>query len=136
MTLQWIDRTAGVAYVSLRNRLWAFHEFLNAVEQLIAHPDWRPGMPVVEDIRELTCPIPPNCVEEWRAYVAERGPMLDGCRWAVVRRDTDSPMVSVLEAAARDAAPHGVLLEQFSNMVDAHLWVGSATVRCTAQSGT
>ena len=66
---------------------------------------------------------PPNCVEQWRWYVGERRGVLSGCRWAIVRRDDDPGLLSILNTAAEDAAPHAVVLQQFTNMVDAHLWV-------------
>ena len=131
-TLQWIDRTAGIAYVTVRQPLRAFREFLDAIDALIAHPEWRPGMPVIEDLREASSTPPPNCETEWRAYVAARGPLLRGCRWAVVTEATHAPLTPVLETAAADAAG-ALTLQRFSNMVDAHLWVmGSSLNRIGA----
>jgi hypothetical protein len=127
-TLQWIDRTAGVAYVTVRQPLIAFREFLDAIDALIAHPDWHPGMPVIEDLREASITPPANCQTEWRAYVAARGPLLGGCRWAVVTEARHAPLTPVLETAAADAAG-AVSLQRFSNMVDAHEWaMGSCSV--------
>ena len=122
MVQQWIDASAGLAYISVGAQLNAFDEFLSAIEKLIANPEWRPGMPVVEDIRQCLWIPPATAVEEWRSYVAKHQALLEGCRWAVVTR-SESSVVSILDAAAHDAAPNGVVLRQFTNMVDAHLWV-------------
>ena len=122
MVQQWIDASAGLAYISVGGQLDAFDEFLDAIEKLISHPEWRAGMPVVEDIRQCLWIPPAAAVEAWRSYVARHQALLEGCRWAVVTRG-DSSVVSILDAAAHDAAPVGVVLKQFTNMVDAHLWV-------------
>jgi hypothetical protein len=119
----WIDTNAGLAHISVGGQLNAFREFLDAIEQLISHPDWQPGMPVVEDLRQCYWIPPPPAIEEWRAYVAKRQPALEGCRWAVVTGGSNPIVVSILGAATKDAAPKGVILKQFKNLLDAHLWV-------------
>jgi len=121
-TAQWIDQATGVAYISVLSKIQEFKEFLDAVEQLISDPKWRPGMPVIEDLRG--CPwIPPDTsIEEWRRYVTARETSLGGCRWAVVRNGVRSRLESLLDAAEEDAASGGVALQRFTNMADAHLW--------------
>jgi hypothetical protein len=121
MTLHWIDAIAGVAYVCVRDRLPRFDEFLNAIESLIRHPQWRPGMPIVEDLREWRGQPPANCLEDWRTYVADRRRFLEGCRWAVVRRAEDRMLADILDAAGSQV-PGGVLLRQFDDMTHAHVW--------------
>jgi hypothetical protein len=109
MVQQWIDASAGLAYISVGGQLDAFDEFLDAIEKLISHPEWRAGMPMVEDIRQCLWIPPAAAVEAWRSYVARHQALLEGCRWAVVTRG-DSSVVSILDAAAHDAAPVGVVL--------------------------
>jgi hypothetical protein len=121
MTLHWIDAVAGVAYVCVRDRLPRFDEFLNAIESLIRHPQWRPGMPIVEDLREWRGQPPDYCLEDWRTYVADRHRFLEGCRWAVVRR-ADDRKLDILDAAGSEVRS-GVLLRQFDDMTHAHVWV-------------
>jgi excisionase family DNA binding protein len=119
----WIDIQADVAYISVRNLINTFDEFLDGVDGLISQPQWRPGIPVIQDLREC-CWVPPvSSIAEWRAYVAGRQSRLEGCRWAVVSRHEHASVVSLLDAVAQDAVPNGVLLRHFTNMVDAHLWV-------------
>jgi hypothetical protein len=120
MTLHWIDAVAGVAYVCVRDRLPRFDEFLNAIESLIRHPQWRPGMPIVEDLREWRGQPPDTCLEDWRTYVADRHRFLEGCRWAVVRR-ADDRKLDILDAAGSEVRS-GVLLRQFDDMTHAHVW--------------
>ncbi len=120
---QWLDMSIGLAYIVVGPQLKAFSDFLHAIEELIERPAWRPGIPVVEDLRQCQWIPPTRAVEEWRAYVAGRQPQLGGCRWAVVTRGDNSSVVSILDAAAHDAAPNGVTLRRFTSMVDAHLWV-------------
>lgn len=121
MTLHWIDAVAGVAYVCVRDRLPRFDEFLNAIESLIRHPQWRPGMPIVEDLREWRGQPTDNRLEDWRTYVADRHRFLEGCRWAVVRRADDRMLAEILDAAGSEV-PSGVLLRQFDDMTHAHVW--------------
>ena len=64
MVQQWIDASAGLAYISVGAQLNAFDEFLSAIEKLIANPEWRPGMPVVEDIRQCLWIPPATAVED------------------------------------------------------------------------
>ena len=97
MTLHWIDAVAGVAYVCVRDRLTRFEEFLNAIESLIRHPKWRPGMPIVEDLREWRGRPPDNWVEDRHVYMAGRRRFLEGCRWAVVRRVDDRTLADMIE---------------------------------------
>jgi hypothetical protein len=126
MTLHWIDAVAGVAYVCVRDRLPRFDEFLNAIDSLIRHPQWRPGMPIVEDLREWRGQPPDNCVEDWRMYIAGRRRFLEGCRWAVVRRVDDRTLADVLHAAGSETHRNGVLLRQFDDMARAHVWAERA----------
>ena len=125
MTLHWIDAVAGVAYVCVRDRLTRFEEFLNAIESLIRHPKWRPGMPIVEDLREWRGQPPDNWVEDRHVYMAGRRRFLEGCRWAVVRRVDDRTLADILDAAVC-GTPNGVLLRQFDNMARAHVWAQRA----------
>jgi hypothetical protein len=120
---QWIDTVAGVAYISIGSRLESFREFLDAIDKLISHPDWRPGMPVLEDLRRCHWIPPKSAIDEWRAYVAQNRSWLEGCRWAVVRRGLVPAVVAVLDAAAKDAASSGVVLKHFTDMIEAHLWL-------------
>ena len=121
--VQWIDRTAGLAYIIVRGQLGTFQDFLGAVDRLTTHPDWHPGMPVIEDLRQCPWVPPESSIEEWRAFVTSRERLLHGCRWAVVRHNNRSPVVNLLYAAAEASARSGVTLQQFTNMLDAHLWV-------------
>ena len=119
----WLDLSAGLAYIAVGVRFNAFRHFLDAIDRLIANPAWQPGTPVLEDLRDCTWTPPPPAIEEWRAYVARRQPMLNGCRWAVVIRGVNPAVASILDTAAEDAAPAGLLLKRFTNTIDAHLWL-------------
>jgi hypothetical protein len=122
MTYQWIDKATGLGYIAVRGQMLRFIEFLDTIDALTASPEWRPGTPVIEDLRDYHGCCPPNCVEEWRRYVGDRQRVLHGCRWAIVRREDEPHLLSVLDTAAADAEAHGVVLRQFSNMIDAHVW--------------
>src|SRR5919107_5290625 len=109
MKNQWIDTTSGLAYITVHGHMTAFIELLDAIDRLVARPTWKPGTPIIEDLRDYQGCSPPNCVEQWRSYVAERGRVLCGSRWAVVRRDEEPSLLLVLDMAAKDAVPHGVV---------------------------
>ena len=120
---QWIDQTVGVAYISVGDHLEAFDEFLDAIDDLISRPEWRPGMPVVEDLRQCRWIPPPPAIRAWQVYVADRQERLGGCRWAVVSRGDNPVVASILDSAAEYAAPVGITLKHFTNMLKAHIWV-------------
>src|SRR5690349_13453759 len=73
----WLDLSAGLAYITVGVRFNAFRHFLDAIDTLIANPAWQPGTPVLEDLRDCDWTPPPPAIEEWRAYVARRQPMLN-----------------------------------------------------------
>jgi hypothetical protein len=127
--VQWIDKSADTAYITVRGRLETFRQFLDTVGALITQPHWRPGMPVVEDLRECDWDPPPAAIAEWRDFVAKHGRLLQGCRWAVVRRPVASAAEAQLEKAATEAAPPGLELRQFSSMLDAHVWANTGETR-------
>ena len=127
MVFQWIDQVAGLAYVCVRGRLVTFTEFLNSIDALTTNPNWHPGMPILEDLRDFEGDPQPDSVQAWRRYITERAPMLQGCRWAVVRRGENPAMVSVLDTAAQHATTAGVTLRQFTNSIDAHAWLSQAS---------
>lgn len=123
--MQWIDTTLGVGYISVRSHVKTFGEFLDGVDLLISHRHWRPAMPVIQDLRECRWIPPDSFLEEWRAYVDGRRSTLNGCRWAVVHAHHQPIAVSLLKAASDAAAPMGVRLQPFADMIEAHLWVKS-----------
>ena len=96
---------------------------LDAIDTLISNPAWQPGTPVLEDLRDCEWTPPPPALEECRAQVARRQPMLNGCRWAVVIRGGNPTVASILDAAADDATHGGVVLKRFTSTIDAHLWL-------------
>ena len=128
----WIDTTADVAYVAVRGALPHFPTLLALFDRVFADPQWRPDVPIVEDVRELTIRPPATCLSEWRDYVRERRPIVGGCRWAIIAPDTDARLRAILRAAARDAAANGVTMEVFGNMIDAHVWLARRGFACHA----
>jgi hypothetical protein len=92
-------------------------------DNIFSDPRWRPDMPIVEDVREMTVPPPLTCVDEWRAYVRDRQPTLAGVRWAIVAPASDPTLRAVLDQAAADAATGGVTMQVFSHMLEAHSWL-------------
>jgi hypothetical protein len=128
-TTQWIDQMAGIAYISVLSRIQEFRDFLDGVEQLISHPKWQPGMPVIEDLRGCQWIPPDTSIAEWRSYVAAHKTSLGGCRWAVVRDGATSRVEPLLDAAEDDAALSGLVLQRFTSMVEAHVWARHAARR-------
>ena len=83
--MHWIDEMVGVAYISVRGPLATFRDFVDAVDDLLAHPRWRAGMPIVEDLRPCPWDPPSGALHEWRAYVARRRPFLEGSTQPIFR---------------------------------------------------
>jgi hypothetical protein len=125
-TIQWIDTRLGFAYICVPVHLAAFADFLDGVDRLLADVNWRPGMPVVEDLRECEWVPPASAAQEWQVYLGDRRRLLNGCRWAVVSPHYAAIAVSLLDAAAAEADRYGIVLQRFTRMSDAHLWLGGA----------
>lgn len=120
----WIDSTAHVAYIAVRGALTEFREVLAVFDKLFADPRWKPDMPIVSDVRELTAhPSASSIVDHWRAYVRQHHPLVSGGHWAIVARDGDTHLREALSAAAVDAASSQVTMQIFSSMTDAHVWL-------------
>ena len=122
--LYWIDTAVGVAYVRVFGALSHFPDLLSVFDNIFSDPRWRPDMPIVEDVREMTVRPPLTCLDEWRVYVRKRRQTVSGVRWAIVAPDTDTALRTMLDRAVADAAACGVKMRIFSRMLDAHMWLG------------
>jgi len=125
MIRHWIDSTGTLAYLVVRGQVVRFRDFLDHVEALIRQPDWTPGTPILEDLREFSGGAPPNCVREWREFVVVNHERIAGCHWAVIVAERQPDLLRVLELAAQDASPYGVVLRPFTDSLHAHAWAAS-----------
>lgn len=122
MTCQWIDEVAGVAYLRVDGPALPMDKFLGLLDGLLVHPKWRRGMPVIQDIRGLTSTPPVSCVIDWSDYLLARGPMLHGCRIAVVARGDDPVLDSVVEECGAVSGSEYISVAMFRDMSAAHQW--------------
>jgi hypothetical protein len=102
-------------------------QFLELLDGLLFHPEWQRGMPVIQDIRGLTTTPPLSCIIDWSDYLQARGPLLQGCRIAVVVSGNDPILDSVVEECGAVNGSECVSVAMFRDMDAAHQWaVGSA----------
>jgi hypothetical protein len=121
--IYWIDTSVNVAYVRVLGALSHFPDLLDVFDKIFSDPRWSPEIAIVEDVREMTERPPLTCLDEWRAYVRQRRPTVDGVRWAIVAPETDPELRGMLEQAAADGAACGLTIQIFSRMFDAHTWL-------------
>jgi hypothetical protein len=122
MTSQWIDVAKGVAYMTVEGPVMPMRDFLHLMDALLVHPQWQSGMPIIQDIRGLTSSPPLSCVDEWRDYVFMRGPLLQGCRIAVVARGDDPRLDNVVSACGTASSTEWVSVQMFRDLPAALHW--------------
>jgi hypothetical protein len=99
MTFQWIDGVAGIAYIVIRGPT-AYVELLDAIDRLTSDPVWRPGMPIIEDLRDYrSCLRPPSVVEQWSRSARDRRRALNDCRWARPAGGWPEPRIAARHAS-------------------------------------
>jgi hypothetical protein len=125
MIQHWVDGAASLAYVAVSGRVTSLADMLEHVQSLIRDPGWRPGMPLIEDLRELLGGAPPGWRGPWRRFLTEHEASLSGCPWAVVLPCEDLALIRELDEAADIASEHGVVLRTFTDTAHAHAWVNS-----------
>jgi hypothetical protein len=95
------------------------------LEALLADQSWRPGMPLIEDLRNLYGGAPLAWRGPWRRFLATHARSLAGCHWAVVLAEENATLFAVLDDAAAIAAEYSVVLRTFTHSEQAHAWVNS-----------
>jgi hypothetical protein len=122
MTSQWIDTATGVAYLTVEGPVMPMREFLHLMDALLIHPKWQGGMPIIQDIRGLTSTPPLSCVDAWKDYLLMRGPLLQGCRIAVVVRGDDPALDGVVAGCGAVSSTEWVSVQTFHDLAAALQW--------------
>jgi len=125
MIRHWIDPIASLAYVAVSGPVKQLGEMLEHVDRLVRDPTWRPGMPLIEDLRELRGGAPPAWRAPWRRFLMEHETALSGCPWAVVLATENAALLRELDEAAAIASEYGVVLRTFTDTTHARAWVNS-----------
>jgi hypothetical protein len=125
MVHHWMDSTGARAYVAVVGRLTTLGEMLVHLEALLADESWRPGMPLIEDLRNLYGGAPLAWRGPWRRFLTTHARSLAGCHWAVVLAAEDATLFAVFDDAAAIAAEYSVVLRTFTHSEQAHAWVNS-----------
>src|SRR4051794_4016925 len=99
MIHHWVDRAASLAYVAVSGPVTSLADMLEHVESLVRDPRWRPGMPLIEDLRELRGGAPPAWRGPWRQFLMDHAAALAGCPWAVVLAREDTQLIRELDEA-------------------------------------
>jgi hypothetical protein len=121
----WIDSTGTLAYVAVVGRLTTLGEMLIHLEALLTDQSWRPGMPLIEDLRALYGGAPLAWRGPWRRFLTTHAQSFAGCHWAVVLAQEDATLFAVMDDAAAIAAEYTVVLRTFTDTEHAHAWVNS-----------
>jgi hypothetical protein len=125
MIQHWVDGMASVAYVAVSGHVTSLADMLEHVDSLIRDPRWRPGMPIIEDLRHLRGGAPPAWQGPWRRFLIDNAAALVGCPWAIVLAGEAPSLMRELDEAADIASGYGVVLRTFTDTAHAHAWVNS-----------
>jgi hypothetical protein len=98
-----------------------FEEWRAAVDEFLAHPECRPGMPVIHDWRRMACTVD-SCEIRARAdYVRDAFALRGHTKWAIVASNSASYGMGRMAEALTDASL--VKLRTFRDPADAEGWV-------------
>jgi hypothetical protein len=125
MIQHWVDVSASLAYVAVSGPVTSLADMLEHVRSLVRDPRWRPGMPLIEDLRDLRGGPPPAWREHWRQFLMDHAAALSGCPWVVVLSGEEAQQLRILDEAADIASEYGVMLRTFTDSAHAHAWVNS-----------
>jgi hypothetical protein len=97
-------------------------EWRAAVDDFRRHPDYRPGMGVLNDWQKRTRSITAQDAQARTSYMVQYGAAFGPTRWAVVvSRDVDFGMARV-EEALLEGVPN-ITLRVFRDPIEAEAWV-------------
>lgn len=117
-----IDKIRGLVSISARGEITTA-EALATFDRIIADPDFREGMKILSDHRELETVVSPAFVRAWIGRIAEEGELFVGSRAALV----ESSMVryGMARMASMLAETTPLDLRVFRNIDQARRWLES-----------
>jgi hypothetical protein len=118
----WIDKENGLICRTLRDEI-SIDEILASLEQTANHPDYRPGMKSLNDLREFVPQSTGNDVRRVADYLLEHATDREGLEAAVVvSRAVDYGMTRMLQALADSPS---FRISVFYDLDEAKEWLGA-----------
>ena len=111
-------------------KFWGPHDFSEmdqSTSDLIAHPDYKPGMNILRDFREQILPEDlsfKSLSEESMKQQQRHDQLLGRCRWAVLCRDGNMYAKVHQFIVTGRLANHSVERKPFRKLEDALVWLG------------
>jgi hypothetical protein len=116
-----IDKTRDLLVRTLGGEVTP-DEVIDGLEASMKHPDYRPGMPSLIDMRGLASASSSADIRRFAGFLTEHADTLRGMQAAlVVSRTVDYGLARMLQAIADD--PH-VSLAVFYDIGEARQWLG------------
>jgi hypothetical protein len=100
-----------------------FAEWCDAIDQFLAHPDYRSGMGVLHDWRRLTSAPPTTEVRARADHLVKHAARFGRMRWALVVGSADVSYGMARMAEALVHAPSQIEVRAFRDPGDAEAWV-------------
>jgi hypothetical protein len=119
-----IDGTRGFVSIVASGKITKA-DALATFDEIIADPDFRPGMQILSDHRELDTVVSSAFVKAWINRIAERGELFSGSRAALVESSIVRYGMARMASILAEATP--LELRVFRDVDQARRWLeGSA----------
>jgi hypothetical protein len=115
-----IDHEARLVSVTVSGQVTA-EEALKAFEEIVSHSDFRPGMKVLSDHRQMETVMPTRFVGALISRVRSFREKLSGARWAMV--ETSAAGYGMARMASVLAESMQVEIQVFRTVEEARLWL-------------
>lgn len=99
-------------------------DVLGVVNGCVRHPDFRPGLDVLSDHRDLQRAISPHDAKRMAWHLGNMRDLFGGCRWAAITDRPDS--IRMLEILGLYLSQVPILLKIFSREEAALAWLESS----------
>lgn len=118
-----IDEGRCVAILTISGMPLSWGAFVSLVDAMIHDPAFRPGMPVLEDLRTLAQAPGSDCMRAMAGLFLARPEQLTGTRWAMVVRVDQQALYGVGRMAEAFADGTPVTFAVFKDWDAAQAWV-------------
>lgn len=118
-----IDAEAGIIHTILSGEVGA-SDIIEAIEALFRHPDYRPGMIGLADLRSYTWRAETSDIKRIAQFMIANGDTIGRSRTAIVVSDDYSYGMSRMYEAFADASP--IEVDVFRDMDEAVAWLRGA----------
>ncbi|BCS32113.1 hypothetical protein TBR22_A13220 [Luteitalea sp. TBR-22] len=118
-----IDTPSACAVLTISGQPLSWPDFVSLVSAMIDDAAYAPGMPVLEDVRDLEVPPPTDCMRAMVGLFQLRADRLAGARWAMVVGGDHAAMYGLGRMAEILAHESPVTFSVFRSLEDAQAWL-------------